>query len=111
MAKNGFSIIDSDMHIMEPPDLWERYIDAEFKSMAPIGMTSENVRDLGVYFPDRERSMRGARTRTGATTTSATSCSTTTTRRGAGRRRSSWRRWTRKGWTSRCSSPAGASAC
>jgi len=27
MAKNGFKILDSDMHIMEPPDLWERYID------------------------------------------------------------------------------------
>ena len=25
MAKNGFKIIDSDMHIMEPPDLWEGY--------------------------------------------------------------------------------------
>ncbi len=62
MAKNGFSILDSDMHIMEPPDMWERYIDAEFRSAAPRGMTSENVRDLGVYFPDRERSMRGART-------------------------------------------------
>jgi hypothetical protein len=24
MAKNGFSVFDSDMHIMEPPDLWER---------------------------------------------------------------------------------------
>ena len=30
MAKNGFKIIDSDMHIMEPPELWERYIDAKF---------------------------------------------------------------------------------
>ena len=25
MAKNGFKILDSDIHIMEPPDLWERY--------------------------------------------------------------------------------------
>ena len=31
MAKNGFKILDSDMHIMEPPDLWERYIDSKFK--------------------------------------------------------------------------------
>jgi uncharacterized protein len=35
MAKNGFKIIDSDMHIMEPPDLWERYIDAKFRALAP----------------------------------------------------------------------------
>ncbi len=26
MAKNRFYVLDSDMHIMEPPDLWERYI-------------------------------------------------------------------------------------
>jgi len=32
MAKNGFKIFDSDMHIMEPPDLWERYIDPEFRA-------------------------------------------------------------------------------
>jgi len=39
------------MHIMEPPDLWEKYIDPEFKSMAPRGLTSNNVRDLRVQFP------------------------------------------------------------
>jgi predicted TIM-barrel fold metal-dependent hydrolase len=54
MAKNGFKAFDSDMHIMEPPDLWERYIAAEFRSIAPRGRTSDNVRDLGVIFPDGE---------------------------------------------------------
>ena len=43
MAKHGFKVFDSDMHIMEPPDLWERYIAREFKSEAPRGRTSENV--------------------------------------------------------------------
>jgi predicted TIM-barrel fold metal-dependent hydrolase len=52
MAKNGFLIFDSDMHIMEPPDLWTRYIDPEFRDVAPRGRTSENVRDLGVIWPD-----------------------------------------------------------
>ena len=51
MTKNGFRVFDSDMHIMEPPDLWQRYIDPEFRSIAPIGRVSENVRDLGVDFP------------------------------------------------------------
>lgn len=51
MAKNGFLVFDSDMHIMEPPDLWERYIDPEFRDIAPRGRTSENVRDLRVIFP------------------------------------------------------------
>jgi hypothetical protein len=26
MAKNGFRMIDAEMHVMEPVDLWERYI-------------------------------------------------------------------------------------
>ena len=52
MAKNGFKIFDSDMHIMEPPDLWERYIDDKYKSRAPRGITSSNVRDLRMAYPD-----------------------------------------------------------
>ena len=56
MSKNGFTILDSDMHIMEPPDLWQRYIDPEYKSMAPRGLTSQNVRDLGIQFPDESQS-------------------------------------------------------
>jgi uncharacterized protein len=52
MANGGFKVFDSDMHIMEPPDLWERYIDAEFRERAPRGRTSENVRDLGMIFPN-----------------------------------------------------------
>ena len=30
--KNGFKVMDSDMHIIEPPDLWQRYIDPAFNS-------------------------------------------------------------------------------
>ena len=52
MAKHGFKILDSDMHIMEPPDLWERYIDGKFKQQAPRGVTSDNVRDLRMVYPD-----------------------------------------------------------
>src|SRR4051812_16126135 len=51
MAKGGFRVFDSDMHIMEPPDLWEKFIDPEFRSIAPRGITSENIRDLRVEFP------------------------------------------------------------
>jgi predicted TIM-barrel fold metal-dependent hydrolase len=35
MAKNGFRLIDAEMHVMEPADLWQRYIDPEFKDRAP----------------------------------------------------------------------------
>src|SRR5581483_982756 len=52
MAKNGFKIIDSDMHVMEPPDLWEKYIDKKYRDRAPRGVTSKNVRDLRLAHPD-----------------------------------------------------------
>jgi predicted TIM-barrel fold metal-dependent hydrolase len=47
MAKNGFKVMDSDMHVMEPPDLWRRYIDRAFADRAPVGLTRD-YRDLGV---------------------------------------------------------------
>ncbi|MGH7772874.1 MAG: amidohydrolase family protein [Candidatus Binatia bacterium] len=47
MAKNGFKVMDSDMHVMEPPDLWQRYIDPQFADRAPIGLTRD-FRDLGI---------------------------------------------------------------
>ena len=37
MAKDRFKLLDSDMHIVEPPDLWERYIDPAFRAQAPRG--------------------------------------------------------------------------
>src|ERR1043165_5659685 len=52
MARNSFKILDSDMHLMEPVDLWERYTDAKFKADAPRGLTSFNVRDLRMAHPD-----------------------------------------------------------
>ena len=35
MANNGFKVMDSDMHIFEPPDLWQRYIDPKFEKTRP----------------------------------------------------------------------------
>jgi len=52
MTKNGMKVLDSDMHLMEPVDLWERYLDAKYKADAPRGLTSENVRDLRMAHPD-----------------------------------------------------------
>ena len=51
MAKSGFKVLDSDMHVLEPPDLWQRYTDAKFKHYAPTGMT-DHVRDLRLVGPD-----------------------------------------------------------
>lgn len=52
MAQDGFKIMDSDLHVLEPPDLWERYIDPEFKDRAPRGLTSV-TRGLGVEVEGR----------------------------------------------------------
>jgi predicted TIM-barrel fold metal-dependent hydrolase len=51
MAKQGFRIFDSDLHIMEPADLWPRYLDPEFRDRAPRGL-SEVVRDIRMAGPD-----------------------------------------------------------
>ena len=37
MAKDGFKVIDSDMHVMEPANLWQTYISPKFRDLAPIG--------------------------------------------------------------------------
>ena len=33
--KHGFRVMDSDLHTMEPDDLWAQYLDAPFKPFAP----------------------------------------------------------------------------
>lgn len=35
MAKDGFLVLDSDIHVFEPPDLWERYLEERFRDRAP----------------------------------------------------------------------------
>ncbi|HEY8514702.1 MAG TPA: amidohydrolase family protein [Candidatus Binatia bacterium] len=47
MTKNGLLVADSDMHVFEPPDLWQRYIDPAWRHAAPIGLT-ELRRDMRV---------------------------------------------------------------
>src|SRR5213595_2144048 len=33
--KQGFRVLDSDLHTMEPDGLWEKYLDEPFKKFAP----------------------------------------------------------------------------
>jgi len=35
MSKDGCLVLDSDLHVMEPADLYERYLDARFRDQAP----------------------------------------------------------------------------
>src|SRR5262249_38044978 len=52
IMKNGFKIIDSEMHIMEPLDLWERYIDSRFKERAPRPVRVPTRGDLNLLMVD-----------------------------------------------------------
>lgn len=54
MTRDGCTVIGSDMDIVEPSDLWERYLDCEFQSLAPRGSVSENIRDLRLTCPNNK---------------------------------------------------------
>ena len=41
MAINGYRLFDSDLHVIEPADLWQRYIDPRFKDRAPVGVVEQ----------------------------------------------------------------------
>ena len=47
MSVNGWRVADSDMHLMEPADLWTRYIDPAWRHAAPMGL-NELHRDMRV---------------------------------------------------------------
>ena len=109
MAVNGWRVADSDMHVMEPADLWQRYIDPAWPHAAPIGL-SEMVRDMRVRVKDhtvlrmgRVRANPGEREGVEARTRTTRS---RRTRRAAGTRCRSSRRWTTRASTSRCCSRA-----
>lgn len=38
MARDGYKVFDADMHVMEPVDLWQRFIDPRFEHVAPVGL-------------------------------------------------------------------------
>src|SRR3989442_6639824 len=44
--KDSLRFVDSDMHIMEPPDLFERYLDPKFKDRVsvPVGADGRPTR-------------------------------------------------------------------
>jgi predicted TIM-barrel fold metal-dependent hydrolase len=44
---NDWFVADSDMHVMEPVDLWQTYIDAAWRHAAPV-FVNESERDLRV---------------------------------------------------------------
>jgi hypothetical protein len=47
VTANGYLVADSDMHVFEPADVWQRYIDPAWRHAAPVGLT-EMRRDMRV---------------------------------------------------------------
>ena len=37
MASNGYKYIDPDLHVFEPGDLWQRYMEPAYRAHAPVG--------------------------------------------------------------------------
>jgi len=52
VIRHGFRVADSDMHVLEPADLWPRYIDPAWRHAAPLGLT-EMRRDMRVKVKSR----------------------------------------------------------
>ncbi|HEV8642043.1 MAG TPA: hypothetical protein VGV13_13160 [Methylomirabilota bacterium] len=42
MARNGFRVFDSDLHVIEPVDLYERYLDKQYRDRAPEPLQSSH---------------------------------------------------------------------
>lgn len=51
-------VVDCDSHVMEPPDLWERYIEPRFRDRA-IRITRDPVDGLEVLLIDNQPVLRG----------------------------------------------------
>ena len=47
-----YNVIDADGHVLEPPDLWENYIDPRFRETCPKLLITEDGRE---DFADRRR--------------------------------------------------------
>lgn len=54
MSYKGIPVMDSDMHLMEPFDLWDRYIASRFKQGAPQGHPGDHPRLGYVSLPGKE---------------------------------------------------------
>ena len=57
-----YRVIDADGHILEPPNLWEQYIEPKYREACPKLMTYE---DSEIFRIEGEASSFGARQETG----------------------------------------------
>ena len=77
--KDGLRFVDSDMHIMEPPDLFDRYLDPKFKDrvVTPVGADGRPARGPsgsiyidGIPISDSDLQQHRKRVKAGRTDTS-----------------------------------------
>src|SRR5215469_1035337 len=55
MAYKGLKVMDSDMHVMEPGSLWTRYIESEYREMAPASRPNPvHPRLGGIEMPGKQ---------------------------------------------------------
>ena len=52
MAVNGYRVFDGDLHLHEPADLWQRYIDPEHRDRAPVGTETTTAFTDGLLWVD-----------------------------------------------------------
>ena len=46
----GYSIIDADSHVIEPPTMWAEYLEPEFKQFAPSAEMKIKGEDIASPF-------------------------------------------------------------
>lgn len=111
MAIDGYRLFDFDLHVIEPADLWQRYLDPRFRSRAPVGMRQRpfsvgNLHPLeGIPFSPTDEGefsqMAAGHCVEQANLRGRHEQYCEFARRGWGHRMSSSRRWTRKVSTGR----------
>ena len=50
--KDGLRFVDCDMHIMEPPDLFDRYLDPKFKDRVVLPLGADGTFKRGAIMVD-----------------------------------------------------------
>ena len=48
MTNKRFAVFDSDSHVVEPPELWSKYLDPEFRTLGKFALWREEGK-LGSY--------------------------------------------------------------
>ena len=78
--KDNLRFVDSDMHVMEPPDLFERYLDPKFRDRVTLPLGADGRAKRGTIYIDGKPTSMDAemqqyrkRGRSGPTTTQFTS--------------------------------------